>query len=118
MKDTRGAQRSKILELLISAHGDWVPLPKIRECASQYNARIFELRRFGFEITNRMQDVNGSRHSWFRLLEGPELSIRDPQSDRVAKAREWLSVARGETAPTSATGLLFGDLSPDRSYTE
>jgi hypothetical protein len=70
VKGSRSAQRAKILELLISAHGEWVPLPKIRDCACQYNARIFELRRLGFRITNRIQEVNGSRHSWFRLESG------------------------------------------------
>jgi len=72
MKASRSAQRAKILELLINAHGEWVPLSKIRDCACQYNARIFELRRLGFRITNRMQEVNGSKHSWFRLESGPQ----------------------------------------------
>ena len=65
--DSRATQRGKILALLIAARGDWVPLPEITECAAQYNARIFELRRLGFRIKNRTQDVNGVRHSWFRL---------------------------------------------------
>jgi hypothetical protein len=67
---TRGTQRSAILNVLISAHGDWVPLPKITNCAAQYNARLFELRRLGFRIANRTQDVGGVRHSWFRLESG------------------------------------------------
>ena len=71
MKDSRGTQRGMILDLLISARGDWVPLPKITDCAAQYNARIFELRRLGFRIKNRTQEVNGAKHSWFRLESGP-----------------------------------------------
>ena len=71
MKDSRDTQRDKILDLLISARGDWVPLPKITDCAAQYNARIFELRRLGFRIKNRTQEVNGAKHSWFRLESGP-----------------------------------------------
>jgi hypothetical protein len=72
VRDSRSGQRTKILELLISARGDWVSLPRIMDCAAQYNARIFELRRLGFRITNRTQDVNGSRHSWFRLESEPQ----------------------------------------------
>lgn len=66
-------QLVKILELLISARGDWVPLPNIMDRAAQYNARIWDLRRQGVRIKNRTQDVNGTRHSWFRLVSGPEM---------------------------------------------
>jgi hypothetical protein len=48
-------------------------------------------------------------------FEGPE-QLTPTAHDRIAKASEWLSVARGERMP--ATGSLFGDLSPDRSYIE
>jgi len=71
VRDSRGTQRAEILGLLISAGGAEVPLPKITECAAQYNARIFELRRAGFRIKNRTQEVNGARHSWFWLESTP-----------------------------------------------
>jgi hypothetical protein len=64
-------QRAKILALLFAACGAWVPLPKIMACAAQYNARIFELRRMGFNIENRTERVDGVRRSWFRLLNSP-----------------------------------------------
>lgn len=74
MKDSRATQRGRILELLIAARGDWVPLPKIAACAAQYNARIFELRRLGFRIQNRTRDTEQTtgcpRHSWYRLCPG------------------------------------------------
>lgn len=114
----KGTQRGRILELLISARGDWVPLPKITECAAQYNSRIHELRHLGFLIENRTKEIDGVRHSWFRLVRGPEQSAGGPQPDRIAKARKWLSVARGESIPATVTGSLFGDDSPDRSYRE
>jgi hypothetical protein len=113
---TRAKQRDQILALLIAARGDWVPLPKITDCAAQYNARIFELRRLGFLIENRTKRIDGVKHSWFRLARGPEQLAPTAEPDRMAKASEWLSVARGESMPV--TGSLFGDLSPDRSYTE
>lgn len=64
-------QRATILRLLIDARGAWVPLPKIVACAAQYNARILELRRMGFNVENRIERVEGSRLSWFRLLNSP-----------------------------------------------
>ena len=68
--DSRSTQRSKILAVLVQAHGGWVPLPEITVCAAQYNARIFELRRLGLRIVNRTKEVDGVRHSWFRLESG------------------------------------------------
>jgi hypothetical protein len=53
--------------MLIEARGKWIPLPEIAACAAQYNARIFELRRLGFAIENRTKEIDGVRHSWFRL---------------------------------------------------
>jgi hypothetical protein len=75
---TRTKQRDLILGLLIAARGDWVPLPKITDCAAQYNARIFELRGLGFRIANRTRLVNGTKHSWFRLEPKPETAT-DPR---------------------------------------
>jgi|SRR5579863_3057480 len=66
--DSRKTQRSRILRLLIDARGAWIPLPEIMACAAQYNARIFELRRLGFKIENRTEEIDGARHSWFRLV--------------------------------------------------
>jgi hypothetical protein len=115
---SRVTQRGKILELLIAARGDWVSLPKIADCAAQYNARIFELRRLGLRIENRTKEVDGVRHSWFRLLRGPDQSPQGSRLDRMVKARAWLSTARGTATPDGTTGSLFGDLSQDRSYRE
>lgn len=59
------------MRLLVDARGAWVPLPQIMACAAQYNTRIFELRRQGFNIENRCESQpDGARHSWFRLLPG------------------------------------------------
>jgi hypothetical protein len=65
-------QRARILRLLIEARGAWVPLPEIMACAAQYNARILELRRAGFNIPKpRIETVNGQKHTWYRLLPSP-----------------------------------------------
>lgn len=60
-------QREKILALLAKARGQWIPLPQLMACAAQYNSRIFELRRLGFDIENKTETIDGERHSWFRL---------------------------------------------------
>ncbi len=73
MKDSGATQRGQILDLLIAARGDWVPLPRILELKiSQFGARILELRRLGFHIVNRTQNANGQKHSWYRLESAPK----------------------------------------------
>jgi hypothetical protein len=65
-------QRERILNLLRSAKGAWVPLPEILALGiAQYNARIFELRRRDLNIENRTETINGVCHSWFRLVDSP-----------------------------------------------
>src|SRR5580704_10388945 len=98
-------QRGEILGLLIKAHGDWVPLPQVTACAAQYNARVYELRRLGFKIVNRARDVDGVRHSWFRLESKPA---------EVSSKHAPHTPAPHEAIPTP--GSLFGDLSPEPEY--
>jgi hypothetical protein len=72
-------QRSKLLRLLLEAHGAWVPLPEILDLKiSQYNSRLYELRKLHFNIENRTESVNGVRHSWFRLVSGPQTAMPAP----------------------------------------
>jgi hypothetical protein len=112
VKDSHG-QRGKIFELLKAADGGWVSLPEIMDCAAQYNARIFELRRLGFRIENRTTEIAGVRHSWFRLVTEPKRATLNVKPDLPF-------VVRGEMqpSPSATTGSLFGDLSQDRSYQE
>jgi hypothetical protein len=93
----RATQRAAILGLLNGAKGDWVSLLEIRNCACQYNSRIFELRRLGYRITNKIREVDRVRRSWFRLEAGPSTP---------------------ETAGTKAAQIepsrsLFGDLAKE-----
>ena len=70
----RPIQRQRILDLLSSRSGQWVPLPQLLDLRiSQFGARILELRREGYQIENRtesVKDLFGStvRHSSYRLL--------------------------------------------------
>jgi hypothetical protein len=73
------SQRARILGLLVSARGGWVASPEITALAAQYNARLHELRRMGFHIENRIRDVDGTRHSWFRLIPSGNTKAAVPQ---------------------------------------
>lgn len=93
-------QSEKILSLLRSAHGAWVPLPEILAlCIAQYNTRIFELRKRGLNIENRTETVDGVKHSWFRLVDSPALPAPVPSKPSV----EWKERPR-------LTGLPLFDL--------
>lgn len=99
-------QRSRILRLLIEAHGAWVPLPDILALGiAQYGARILELRRTGFNIENRTEHIDGARHSWFRLVASQSAESqpksRFPESSQPEP--EWKERPR-------ATGLPLFDL--------
>ncbi len=64
----RTTQRNRILYLLESRAGQWVPLYEITALAAQYNTRIKELRDAGHRIQNRTERRNGMVCSWFRLV--------------------------------------------------
>ena len=67
--EKRPTQCDRLLALLEAHRGDWVPLPTVLALGiAQYNARVWELRRAGYAITNRKEMAeDGSVHSWFRL---------------------------------------------------
>jgi hypothetical protein len=97
-------QSEKIIALLRSARGAWVPLPEILALGvAQYNARIFELRKRGLDIENRTQTVDGVRHSWFRLVDPPTASSPEPPKPAI----EWKD-------RQAVTGLPLFDLGVSR----
>jgi hypothetical protein len=108
-------QRSAILRLLIDARGAWVPLPKIMACAAQYNSRLLELRRLGFNVENRTENVDGARHSWFRLLTSPAPpapeAIKEktlPVDSVASKSNDWYERETGK--PRSVAHAQNNDL--------
>lgn len=80
MKNT---QHNRILALLRSYNGDWVPLPKILDLhIAQYGARIKELRNEGYQIENKLLEiVNGEKHTAFRLIETPQDELETAVKD-------------------------------------
>jgi hypothetical protein len=71
-------------------------------CAAQYNARVLELRRLGFNIENKTERVEGVRHSWFRLLDDVP-TPETPKPESPEPAVDWQDRHR-------ATGLPLFDL--------
>lgn len=66
-------QREKIKFIFLSRPNEWVPLSDIlRLGVAQYNARILELRREGMRIENKVEEVAGTRYSWFRYVPDAE----------------------------------------------
>ncbi len=66
---SRDSQCDRILRLLQSRAGQWVPLYEITPLAAQYNRRIRELSARGHIIDSHTRRVDGVVHSWFRLVE-------------------------------------------------
>jgi hypothetical protein len=71
MNDTRLNQQQRVLDLLFGANGAGVPLPHNLELRIlQFGARILGLRRAGYRVVNRTANVDGQKHSWYRLEPG------------------------------------------------
>jgi hypothetical protein len=107
-------QRDRILSVLIQARGAWVPLTEILPIAAQYGARIFELRKkLNFNIENRTQEVNGVRHSWFRLVPRPSSNLQLEEKDAQTT---YSRCGGGKNDPgfEVQTPPLFGDISQQR----
>lgn len=63
-------RRNRVLALLKSRRGRWVPVFELmREGGAQFQTRVFELRREGFDIRNRIERRNGEVLSRYCLLE-------------------------------------------------
>lgn len=95
------SQCGRILRLLESRRGEWVPLYEILNLKiSQYGTRVKELRdKWGYVIENKTETADGQRHSWFRLVPSNENTPR-PESDFMRQRRE----ERAQETPLLAEG--------------
>ncbi len=70
-------QEARILELLVRAHGAWVPAPELAAVSLQYSSRVFSLRRAGLAIENKIENASeGSRRGYFRLRVGLPAAVQ------------------------------------------
>ncbi len=89
------SQTQRIVQVLRSRSPHWVPLAEILALRiSQYSVRIHQARHeCGLNIENRVDIVNGVKHSWFRLIEAkPEFSFTPSgdswlETERLTRAR-------------------------------
>jgi len=96
----KSTQRSRLLALLQSRRGQWVPLPEILSLGfSQFGARILELRRSGHAILNKTEHRAGKVVSWYRLESKP------PQEKKIEQIRH--------TLPGSCSFPEFGPLAKE-----
>lgn len=60
-------QRERLLEFFEERPNKWVRLPEITGLGiAQYNARIFDLRKAGYDISNIWKMIKGTKHSWYK----------------------------------------------------
>jgi hypothetical protein len=81
------SQEERILNVLHAAWPEWVPAPQLAQISLQYSARIFSLRKH-YQISNRVEIVNGVRHGFFKLGPHPVTSNRELLAQRSATAEE------------------------------
>jgi hypothetical protein len=107
-------QRDRILAVLIKARGERVPLCDLLGIAAQYGARLYEIRhKLGLNVENKTQEVDGVRHSWFRLIPRPSSSLRlEEKKPPVTYSQGGNRKRHGGSE--FLTPSLFGDLSPER----
>jgi hypothetical protein len=115
--ERRPNQTERLVTKLRERLGEWVPLPElldIRPRIAQFSARIYEARhKLGLHIENKVETINGEKHSWFRLLEHPA-ALRPEEPSLVACTTAMADTA----APVRhvAQSVLFGDLAPEAGY--
>jgi len=90
------SQEQRIIHFLLASWPEWTPAPVLSRISLQYNARIFGLRRRGWQIESRVQVVDSVRHGSFRLARPG--TFPNPKSKPLP-------------APQVAESL-FGDLTP------
>lgn len=104
-------QTERIVALLRERRGQWVPLTDVLALRiSQYSARIFQARHeLGLNIENRVEIVNGEKHSWFRLVEDRE-PAPVPAVTRPSSTRPVLTSAEKRSIQGLQTTLPLQDL--------
>lgn len=99
-------QEQRMLMLLQSSYPSWVPATSLAQISLQYNARIFGLRRKGWQIANKVEvQPDGTKHGSFRLAQ--PMSWPNPKQENQS-----VSLIKCNPAQ-EATGSLFGDLAQE-----
>jgi hypothetical protein len=89
----------RILWQLHASYPQWTPAPVLSKISLQYGARMFSLRKKGWQIENKIEIRDGVKHGFFRLATpGTFPNLPRPKT-------------RPETQPLPAcsSGLLFNE---------
>ena len=91
-------QKARVLSLLLAHRGEWVSSVDLSRLSLQYNARIFSLRRDGWEIESRVERVggrHGAKHGFYRIQTPRQAAaakvgagVALTQADRDAAAKD------------------------------
>jgi hypothetical protein len=92
------SHKNKILNELHADWPEWTPAPRLAQISLQYSARIFSLRHDdGWEISNKIEIVDGVKHGFFRLGAHSVPSNRELRAQRRATAEEMPKPQPAET---------------------
>ena len=65
--EKRVTQKDKLKGLFLRNPDEWIPLTRILSLyISQFGARLLELRADGMSIDNKLEMVEGAKHSFYR----------------------------------------------------
>jgi len=101
--ENRPTQTERLVTLLRKRSPSWVPLAEILNLRiSQYGARLYQARHeWGLNIENRVEIVEGEKHSFFRLVSRPATATRRQEQDLVTPATSGSFPEFGTLAPES-----------------
>lgn len=59
-------QKERLAEFFKQRPDTWIALPEILQLGiAQYNSRLLDCRRDGMDIKNKIEIVEGIKHSWY-----------------------------------------------------
>ena len=70
--NTMPSQADKVIDVLESRQGEWVPMPELAKAMGGYavHSRIAELRKRGHDIEHRNEREGRVVRSFYRLMDG------------------------------------------------
>src|SRR5438105_1334869 len=108
---------SRILWQLHASYPAWTPALALSKISLQYNARIFSLRRKGWQMASRVEVRDGVKHGAFRLATPRSFPNPKPQpTGHTELENKTIKARQGQPAlPATGSGLLLRDL-PERTH--
>jgi hypothetical protein len=80
------SQKKRILNMLHACWPGEVSALSLSKISLQYSARVYDLRRAGWTITNRVEIRNGTKYGFFRLGDPPIARSRELREQRAKTA--------------------------------